>query len=128
VEETKTMMNPEETLIAFLKVLETKPELFQTSDVQAALDPLNQSITQSPDAPNSDISKRIQDWCKQYPTIRDEVRAATRKVKAQNNIPTQENRQILTNQPVHPIADTLQDRLPKIGNSNQSDAVGKDNS
>ncbi|MCT7986142.1 hypothetical protein NG796_22985 [Laspinema sp. A4] len=122
------MTNPEETLTAFLKVLETKPDLFQTSDVQIALDQLNQSLTQSPDAPISNISNWIKDWCKQYPTIRDEVRAATRKVKAQNNIPTQENRQILTNLPVHPIADTLQDRLPKIGHSNQSEAVGKDKS
>ena len=122
------MMNPEDTLIAFLKVLETQPELFQSSDIHAALDELNQSIIQSPDAPNSDISQLIQDWCKQYPTIRDEVRAATRKVKPENNITTQENRQILTNQPVNQISSTLQDRLPRISESNQSEAVGKEKS
>lgn len=73
------MMKPEKIIAAFLQVWDKNPELFLSADVEADLDSLNQKITSSPDAPNSEIAKQIQEWCKNHPNIRDAVLAASRK-------------------------------------------------
>ncbi len=111
------MMTPEQTIAAFLEVWENNPELFLAEDVKKDLDGLNQALTSSPDAPNADIAKQIQDWCKTHHAIRDAVRSYTRKVKPENNISPQNNSKSLHNQ--YPqVSQTLRDRLPKIGEGN----------
>ena len=107
------MMTPEKTIESFLLVWENQPELFLAAGVD--LDSLNQEITSSSDATNEAVAKKIQEWCKKHPSIRDVVRVAPKKFKPKNNTPTpQEEDRTLENR--YPeISKVLRHKSPKDG-------------
>lgn len=104
-------MNDDQAYIsAFLQVFETQADLFEKVGAIAALDELNQTISDMGDKSDEEVADAIAKWCEDYPEISKAINLKDRKPQPKpRNKEGQEPR--LTN--LYPqLPEHLKKRLP----------------
>jgi hypothetical protein len=117
-------MTDEQFIAGFLKVFETKPEVFEQvravetqpevfEQVRAVDDLANLSntISQMADSSNKEVADAIGNWCADYPKITDEINLTARKLKPEATKTEGVNERLSNRYPELP--ENLKKRLPK---------------
>jgi hypothetical protein len=104
-------MTDEEFISGFLKVFETKPEIFEQFGAVDALANLSNTISQMADSSNKEVADAIGNWCADYPKITDEINLIDRKIKPEATKKEEQEPRLSNRYPELP--ENLKKRLPK---------------
>ncbi|MCC3412245.1 MAG: hypothetical protein JGK24_18715 [Microcoleus sp. PH2017_29_MFU_D_A] len=104
-------MTDEQFIAGFLKVFETKPEIFEQGGAVDALANLSNTISQMADSSNKEVADAIGNWCADYPKITDEINLTARKLKPEATKTEGVNERLSNRYPELP--ENLKKRLPK---------------